>query len=164
MSCAALTLLYQIVPDTHVNWRAALGGGLAAGTLWELSKLGFTWASTRLFRYGAVYGSLGALPVFLLWLQVGWVIVLLGCKVAYGLQNARALREERTQLEVSGLGRELLGLRCMLEVARAFLKGEPAPSAETLAAGTMSALGAEQEVLNRLTEAGLRRRPRRSRA
>lgn len=77
ISFAALTLLYQIVPNTHVNWRAALGGGLAAGTLWELGKLGFTWASTRLFGYGAVYGSLGALPVFLLWLQTGW-----GCSAA----------------------------------------------------------------------------------
>jgi membrane protein len=155
LSCAALTLLYMIVPYTHVSWRAALGGGLVAGTLWELGKQLFTWASASLFRYDAVYGSFGALPVFLLWLQVGWIIVLLGSKMSFVLQHARALRDERIQRSVGPSGREFLALGCMIKIALAFRRGKAPPTLSELLPGTRSALQAEQEVLGRLIDAGL---------
>ena len=87
-----MTLLYVIMPNTRVRWASAMGGGFVAAILWELGKVLFAWASASLFNYGAVYGSLGALPVFLLWLQIGWLIVLLGCKLTYGFQYSRALQ------------------------------------------------------------------------
>jgi membrane protein len=156
VSCGALTLLYLIVPYAHVSWRAAVGGGVVAGTVWELGKWVFTWASTSLFRYGAVYGSFGALPVFFLWLQVGWVIVLLGCKATYVLQHARALREGLRR-PVGPAGRELLALGCMIEVALAFRRGAAPPTLLDLLPGTRCVLQAEQEVLERLADAGLLR-------
>jgi membrane protein len=155
LSCTALTLLYTIVPFTHVGWRAALGGGVVAGTLWELGKQAFTWASASLLRYDAVYGSFGALPVFLLWLQVGWIIVLLGSKMSFVLQHARALRDERIQRPVGPSGREFLALGCMIKVALAFRLGKAPPTLAELLPGTRSALQAEQEVLGRLVDAGL---------
>jgi membrane protein len=155
VSCTALSLLYAIVPYTSVRWTAALGGGLVAGTLWELGKRAFTWASGSLLSYDAVYGSFAALPVFLMWLQVGWVIVLLGNKMTYVLQHAHALRDERIQREVGPAGRELLALACMIKVADAFRSGKPPPTLSELLPGTRSVLQAEQEVLNRLEAGGL---------
>ena len=155
LTWAGMTVLYVTVPNTQVRWRAAAGGGLLAGGLWELGKFGFTWASARLFDYSAVYGSLGTLPVFLLWLQIGWLIVLFGCKVTFGLQYARALQEERAALGAGPVVRELLALRSMLLVARAYLKGVPPPTAEELAAESPAPFEVHQEVLNRLVEAGL---------
>jgi membrane protein len=157
VSCVALTLLYLIVPHAHVSRRAALAGGVVAGTLWELAKRAFTWASASLFRYDAVYGSFGALPAFLLWLQVGWVIVLLGSKMTYVLQHARALRDERFQQPVGPAGREFLALGCMIKVGLAFRRGSSPPTLVDLLPGTRSALKAEQEVLGRLVDAGLLR-------
>jgi membrane protein len=154
-SCTALTLLYLIVPHTRVGWRAALGGGLVAGTLWEIGKRAFTWASASLFRYNAVYGSFGALPVFLLWLQVGWMIVLLGCKMGFVLQHSRALREARVQVAVSPSGRQFLALGCMIEIVLAFRQGDPPPTLHDLLPGTRAAMRAEQEVLARLEDVGL---------
>jgi len=154
-SCTALTLLYLVVPNTDVRWHAALGGGVVAGTLFELAKLAFTWASANLFRYNAIYGSFGTLPVFLIWLQVAWIVVLLGAKMSFVLQHARALREERLQVDVGPAGREFLALNCMIEVAAAFRRGDPPPSLQHLLPGTQAALKAEQEVLSRLVEAGL---------
>ena len=150
-----MTLLYQIVPNTRVRWRAAVGGGVLAGTLWEVGKLAFTWASARLFSYSAVYGSFGALPVFLLWIQIGWTIVLLGCKVTYGLQYSRALQDERAEFRAGPAVRELLALRSMLMVARAYVKGLPPPTTEELAASSPAPLGIEKEILNQLVRARL---------
>jgi membrane protein len=154
VTCVAMTLLYLLVPNAHVRWSAAVGGGLTAGTLWELGKLAFTWASANLFSYDAVYGAFAALAVLLLWLQIGWVIILLGCKVAYALQNERALVEQQAAHVLEHAERETLALRCMIEVARAFADGAPAPDAEQLAAGAR-VLELKREVLNRLESRGL---------
>jgi membrane protein len=126
-----------------------------AGSLWELGKMGFTWASAQLINYSKVYGSLGTLPLFLLWLQIGWLIVLLCCKVTYGLQYSRALQEERARLLDGPVVREMLALRAMVEVARAYAVGDPPPSAEQLAARSPVSFETTQEVLNQLEEASL---------
>jgi membrane protein len=150
-----MTLLYVIVPNTRVSWRAALGGGLVAGVLWEMGKLGFTWASRQLIDYSTVYGSLGTLPLFLLWIQIGWQIVLFCCKVTYGLQYSRALQEERIRLMDGPVVREMLALRAMVEVARAFVGGDSPPSAEQIASHSPVSFETTHQVLNRLVEAGL---------
>jgi membrane protein len=157
VTCAAMTLLYLIVPNAHVSRSAALAGGVVAGTLWELAKRLFTWASASLIRYDAVYGSFGTLPAFLFWLQLGWVIVLLGSKMTYVLQHASALRDERVQRPVGPAGREFLALGCMIKVGLAFRRGGVPPRLQELLPGTRSALQAEQEVLGRLVDAGLLR-------
>ena len=149
-ACMSLTLLYVIVPNTHVRWRAALGGGLVAGTLWEIAKRVFAWLSGSLLRYDAVYGAFGALPAFLLWLQVGWIIVLLGCKMTFVLQHAHDLREERLRVEIGPAGRELLALAFMTKICRAFVAAEPPPTLSDLLPGTRVAINAAQEVLARL--------------
>jgi membrane protein len=149
-----MTLLYLIVPNTQVRWRAAAGGGILAGTLWELGKLGFTWASSNLFRYDAVYGAFAALAVLLLWLQVGWLIVLTGCKIAYALQHERALVRQRTAVDLGPAEREALAVFCMIEVARTFLTGERRPTAEELAARTR-VFDIQRQVLNPLIARGL---------
>ncbi|HUG55270.1 MAG TPA: YhjD/YihY/BrkB family envelope integrity protein [Vicinamibacteria bacterium] len=154
ITCAAVTSLYLIVPNARVKWRCALGGGLMAGTLWEFGKVVFTWASAHLFRYDAIYGSFAALVVLLLWLQIGWVIVLFGCKVAYALQHERALVAGRAGGMLSPAEREALAVRCLLEAARAFLSGTRGPTAEELAAGT-AVLDIRKQVLNPLVARGL---------
>jgi membrane protein len=154
ITCVAMTLLYHVVPHTHVRWQSALAGGASAGTLWELGKVGFTWASANLFSYDAVYGGFAALAVLLVWLQIGWVIILLGCKVAYSLQNERALVEERGERILAHAERERLALRCMIEVAQAFAAGRRPPTAEQLAAGAR-VLELRREVLNPLEARGL---------
>lgn len=154
-TCASLTLLYVIVPNTHVRLLPALGGGLVAGTLWELAKRLFTWGSGSLFRYDAVYGSFGALPAFVIWLQAGWIVILLGCKMTYVLQHARTLREEKLQLSVGPEGRELLALAFMTRIVSAFAAGRHPPTLSDLLPGTRGAINAAQEVLARLEAAQL---------
>jgi membrane protein len=77
-TCAALTLLYAIVPNRHVPPRDALVGGLLAGLAFELAKRGFAIYLTRFPTYTLIYGAFATIPIFLVWLYTSWVVVLAG--------------------------------------------------------------------------------------
>ncbi len=78
ISCAAFSLLYAVVPNCQVPWSAAMRGGVLAGGLFELAKHGFAFFITSFSTYTLIYGAFAIFPVFLLWLQLSWMIVLLG--------------------------------------------------------------------------------------
>src|SRR5439155_19700605 len=79
---AGLSLLDTAVPARHVGWAPALVGGLTCGLALEAAKYGFAWYLTRVNTYQVVYGALAALPVFLLWIHLCWVIVLSGAAIS----------------------------------------------------------------------------------
>ncbi|HJS76188.1 MAG TPA: YihY family inner membrane protein [Burkholderiales bacterium] len=77
-TCAALTLLYGIVPYRAVKLRDALIGGVVAGIAFELAKRGFAIYLARFPTYTLIYGAFATIPIFLLWLYLSWVVVLAG--------------------------------------------------------------------------------------
>jgi membrane protein len=88
--CTAFTLLYKLILDTQVNFDSALVGGVTAGLLWHLAGAGFAAFVVNSLYYTAVYSSFAILMVFLIWLYVGWFIVLVGGEVAYVYQHPSA--------------------------------------------------------------------------
>ncbi|TWI69333.1 membrane protein [Pseudoduganella lurida] len=85
VTTAGFTFLYMVVPNKVVDWRDALGGGLLAGLAFELAKRGFAVFITQFPTYSKIYGALAALPLFLLWVYVSWMITLLGALLAAAL-------------------------------------------------------------------------------
>jgi membrane protein len=82
-----LFALYRFAPNAKVSAWAALLGALVAAPGWEIAKQIYAAIAVRAYSQNAmVYGSLAAIPVLLLWLQLSWIIVLLGGKLAYGVQ------------------------------------------------------------------------------
>jgi membrane protein len=77
-TCAALTLLYAMVPYRYVELRHALAGGLLAGVLFELAKRGFGLYLAWFPTYRLIYGAFATIPIFLIWLYVSWLVVLAG--------------------------------------------------------------------------------------
>jgi membrane protein len=90
---AAFVLLYTIVPNRKVRLRHAFVGGLFACVLFELAKRGFGYAA-HFGSYRVVYGAIAALPVFLLWLHVSWLIALLGAVVTATLPEWRSIARQ----------------------------------------------------------------------
>ena len=86
-----LSTLYSLVPNTSVNYRAALGGAVVAVPLWLVAKWGFALYVRHLVITGNLYGVLGALPLFLLWLNVSWMIFLFGAQLAHTAVNLRGV-------------------------------------------------------------------------
>ncbi|MFC1567840.1 YihY family inner membrane protein [Pseudomonadota bacterium] len=87
ISSVAMTTLYIVLPNTSVPYRYAVIGGLVSGALFELTKLGFAFYITELANYEKLYGALGTLPVFLIWLYLIWVVLLIGAEIVFCLQH-----------------------------------------------------------------------------
>src|SRR5439155_6664279 len=85
--CAVFTFVYKFVPYTQVRLRSALLGGLVAGLLWQVAGVWFATFVASSSSYAAVYSSFAVLILFLIWLQVGWQIILVGGEVAYLYQH-----------------------------------------------------------------------------
>lgn len=76
------TGLNKALPACAVPWRAALVGGLITAILFELAKWGFTVYLAHVPTYQLLYGALAAIPIFLLWLYLSWILVLVGAMIA----------------------------------------------------------------------------------
>ncbi|MFZ6748076.1 YihY family inner membrane protein [Undibacterium sp. Ren11W] len=81
----AFTLLYLSVPNRSVDWRDAAWGGLFAAVAFEISKRLFAIFVTRFPTYTMIYGALAAIPIFLIWIYLSWLITLIGAVIAASL-------------------------------------------------------------------------------
>jgi membrane protein len=82
LMAGGMAALFHFVPNTHVRWRHAIAGGaFVAGGL-EVAKRVLAWYVGSMPTYSAVYGAFAAVPIFLLWLYVAWLIVLWGAVIA----------------------------------------------------------------------------------
>lgn len=125
----ALTLMYALVPNTRVRWRDALGGALGAALLFELARHVFTLYVSSFANYRAIYGALAAIPMFLIWIYVSWVIALLGASFTAALTAF----EYRAQEDLLPDGCEFVGLLRVLQYfAQAQLDGKSVGEAALL--------------------------------
>lgn len=81
------TFLYLFMPNTHVHFRSAAIAGLFAGCLYLVVQWGYIYFQIGVNRYGAIYGSMAALPLFLIWIQVSWFLFLFGAEISCAHQT-----------------------------------------------------------------------------
>lgn len=124
MSSLALTILYMVLPNMRVPLRPALIGGLVAGALFELSKFGFAFYVTKLAHYEKLYGALGTLPIFLLWLYLTWVVVLLGAEIVFCLQHPQTRRRQHDAFAQAGVPQFFAHL-ILVRATQAAERGQP---------------------------------------
>lgn len=125
----AFTFIYSFLPNVKVKLKSAFVGGVVAGTLWQSLGLFFASFVESSTNFSAIYSSFAILVVFLIWLYIGWFILLLGCSVSYYHQNQVNMRLPREHLSLSGRQREQLGMSIMFSIARHFAHGEAPLSA-----------------------------------
>jgi membrane protein len=123
--CVGFAAMYTVLTSARIPLRSVTIGGLCGGTLWSSAVYGYASYAQNSEFYSSVYGSLSAIPIFLFWLYVSWVIVLLGAQVAFATENLTTYREELLASRASTAAQELLALRITVEVAGRFLRGEP---------------------------------------
>jgi membrane protein len=151
---AALTLLYKLAPHAPVRLRSAFAGGLLAGVAWELVRVSYGWVTAVLFGANPIYGSLGIAPLFLLWVDISWMLVLFGARLAYAVENVE-VRTEFKDLVSHPRSRELIAGRVAQLAARALLTGAPAPTVKTLTRKLAVPQQMLREVVAQLETAGL---------
>jgi membrane protein len=82
LMAAAFAGLFRYVPNTYVRWSHALAGGFFVATGFEFAKAALAWYLGKVPTYSALYGTFATVPIFLIWLYLGWVVVLLGAVIA----------------------------------------------------------------------------------
>ncbi len=114
------TLLYLIIPNARVRLGSALMAGIVAGTIFILFQWGYIYVQRWMTSYNAIYGSFAALPLFLIWMQTSWEILLFGGELSFAYQNISRFDEERESLRISYDQRRKVLLTAMLIVVRWF--------------------------------------------
>lgn len=123
---AMFALIYLVLPNTKVRLRSALLAGIMAGSCFYAFQAIYIYLLKWMTSYSAIYGSFAALPLFLLWMQNSWSILLIGCELSFAIQNEKRFDEERMLPNVSPDDNRKLMIAITAFVARAFKRGEGA--------------------------------------
>jgi membrane protein len=118
------TGIYVFMPNTKVSLKAAIIGGVIAGTIYQFSQILYLAFQIGVSRYNAIYGSFAALPLFLVWVQISWWIVLFGAELSFANQNVDTYHYEPDSLKVSPAFKKLLTLQVAHLLIQNFSKGE----------------------------------------
>ena len=123
MVTAFFTALYMLVPNTRVQWRAALTGAVVGGVLWAAIGKMFTALVVYSTRLTIVYAGFAFVVAALLWTYFGWLILLAGAQLSFYVQNPAYLRLGLQQLRLSSVELEQLALKLMYFVGRSHVAG-----------------------------------------
>ena len=155
LAIAAFTFLYIFMPHTHVQFRAALTGGIFAGVLWEFTGWAFTVLSISSTRLTAIYSSFAILIMFMIWIYLCWLILFIGAQVAFYVQNPELVRHGRGYEDVGGRTLERVALHIMYFIGRGYVDNKTPWSREELARHLHVPTDTILDVLGRLHELGL---------
>lgn len=127
------TFLYLFVPNTRVRFSSALVGGVIAGAIYQIVQWGYIRFQSQVSHFDIVYGSLAALPLLIVWLELSWLILLVGAEISYAFQNI-----ERYEFahESSHLSHRLYRTLSIYLLARAVREGGRELAVADLAYGT----------------------------
>ncbi len=126
------TIIYIVMPNTKVKFKYALIAGVVAGTLSMLVQWGFFEFQIGVTRFNTLYGSFAAIPLFLLWLQITWLIVLMGAEISFAYQNIENYEFENEALELNHDNKRVLSLVIAHHIIKTFEEGERPKSNEEL--------------------------------
>lgn len=120
-----LTFVYMLIPNTRVKFRSGLIAGVAAGTVYQMLQLGYIYFQVGVTRFNTIYGSFAALPLFLVWLQMSWLIVLWGAEISCAHQTMDRHEFEPDFLDISPRLKKLLSLQIAHLIIKRFALGKP---------------------------------------
>ena len=149
------TFIYMAIPNTKVKFKHALMAGMVAGSLFNMLEWVYFTFQIGAAQKNAVYGSFAALPLFLVWVQGSWVVVLFGCEIAFSGQNVHRYLYEKEVNSISGAHKRKTSLLILLQMNKEFNKGERALSVNNLCELTKLPIRLVRDIINNLNEANL---------
>ena len=149
------TFIYIFIPNTRVSWKSALLAGIVAGAAYEVGQWVYITFQIGVANYNAIYGSFAALPLFLVWIQLSWLIVLFGAELSFAHQNVGTYEFEPDCLRASYSFKRLLALRIVNLLIKNFCKGEKSWTATQLSQALEIPIRLVRKLLYDLTESGI---------
>ena len=150
-----LTALYLIMPNSRIPSRSAILGGITAGTIAQIVQWAYIKFQIGVTSYGAIYGSFAALPLFLAWVQISWMIVLFGAEIAHASEHYETYGFHPDYSRISVSSKKLLVLRIFHLLTKKFSLGEKPLSVKQVAHALEIPVRLAQSLLQELSEVGL---------
>ena len=147
------TFMYMLMPNTKVNFSSGLISGVIAGTIYQIAQWGYIAFQVGVAKYNAIYGSFAALPLFLIWIQLSWLVVLFGAEISFAYQYVDTYEFEPDGRVISPAFKKLLSLQISRLVISRFFKAEPPLSAFRIAKTLEIPIRLVQQLLDELVEA-----------
>jgi membrane protein len=149
------TFVFIFMPNTKVRFVPALLAGVVAGTAFQIAQWAYINFQIGVARYSAIYGSFAALPLFLLWLQISWLIVLFGAELSFAHQNVETYELEQESQYISPSFKRLLSLLAAHLVVKRFVKGEKPLGAPGISQALDIPVRLTRQIVYELVEAGI---------
>lgn len=150
-----LTMLYMVMPNTRVKIKSAFVAGVIAGTLFQLVQMLYINSQIGVSRYSAIYGSFAAFPLFIVWMQISWLVVLMGAEISFANQNVNRYEFESESLKVNSYQKRIITLMILNIIAKRFISGQSPVSASELSKNIQIPVRLAREILYNLNAAGL---------
>jgi len=147
--------IYILMPNTKVNFSSGLIAGVIAGTIYQIAQWAYITFQVGMARYNAIYGSFAALPLFLIWIQLSWLIVLFGAEISFAYQYVDTYDFEPDRRFISPAFKKLLSLQISRLIISTFLKAEPPLSAFNISKTLEIPIRLVQQILDELVETGI---------
>jgi membrane protein len=152
LTMGAFTLLYMAVPNRLVDWRDAACGGLLAAAAFEIAKRVFVVFITKFPTYTVIYGALAAMPIFLVWIYMSWMITLMGAVLAAALPIVKYERWWHVPTPGSAFI-DAMAVLCVLNEART-RGGNASVDAGTIRSCTRLGFDESESLLEKMLDAG----------
>ena len=150
-----LTVLYLLMPNTKVPLKSGILAGIATGTIYQIVQWIYIKFQVGVASYGAIYGSFAALPLFLAWLQLSWMIVLFGAEIAAAHEHYETYGLHPDYSRISLSSRKRLALRIFHLLVKKFSQGEQPLTVAQITHTLEIPVRLVRSLLHELTGAGL---------
>jgi membrane protein len=150
-----LTVLFIIMPNDKVRFYPALISGIISGTILQFLQWLYLDLQFGIYKLSAIYGSFALIPLFIIFLQTGWIVVLLGAELTFANQNVSRYEYESEALNISAFQKRALVLMIMHMIIRNFAIGEKPISAETIGKVLKIPVRLANDILQDLTDVDL---------
>lgn len=144
----AFTFIFM--PNHKINYRAGIIAGVVTGIMYHLLQWAYLSLQIGVSSYNAIYGSFAALPLFVVWLQTCWMIVLLGCELAFFLQNYDIYRNNNRFSDLSFALKKVVALQITHLIVKHFSRFNKPLSAAEIATKLLVPIAVIQPILLKL--------------
>jgi membrane protein len=143
------------MPNTRVKFRSALIAGIVAGTFLQLLQWLYFDLQVGISKLNTIYGTFTFFPLFIIWLQASWLIVLLGAELSFANQNVSRYEFESDALNISNHQKRALTLMIISMIVKNFAHGEPALSAEQISMSLKIPVRLVRDIVQDMNNVGL---------
>lgn len=152
---SAFAFVYMFVPNTKVKFKSALTGAIVSGLLWEASSWLFSSIVVGSAKYTAIYSAFASMIIFFIWLYITWLILLIGCSIAFYHQNPGQRNLDSRKITLSSREKETLALNIMALISKHYHANKPGWTVESLALHMNISTEACVKIVNQLLNKNL---------